>query len=177
MNNEILKASGESLYGENWVSPLANDLNINRKTIQRYNSGEMQVNQKIKKEIAELLSIRERKIKKIRLSIDDSFAAENARQEAIKSFLSLNTSKLTPITKVYCRLRFNNAFYKADIQLEKPEDLEGWQSHQFDEKYFVRDLVDIRKVLSKKMEDVMAVHDEYLIGSYSLETSMFDFNY
>lgn len=177
MNKEILKASGEALYGENWVSPLANDLNINRKTIQRYNSGEIPVNPKIKADIAELLSIREHKIKKIRLSVDGSFAAENARQEAIKSFLSLNTSKLAPTTKVYCRLKFNNAFYKADIQLEKPENQEGWQSHQFDEKYFIHDLVDIRKVLSKKMEDGMAIFDEKLEGEYSLEHSMFDFNY
>ena len=89
-----------------------------------------------------------------------------------------NGSQLSPQAKVYCRLRFNNnGFFKADIQLQEPKDKSGWQAHQFDEKYFIRDLVNITRILSEKMQDVMSVFDEDLDGEYSLEHSMFDFNY
>jgi hypothetical protein len=178
MNAKILSAIGEALYGVNWVTPLAKDLNINRKTIQRYISGELKINPNIAIDLANILSDREYSINKLRLFIDESFASKDARLKAIKLFMQSNGSQLSPQSKVYCRLRFNNnGFFKADIQLQEPKDKSGWQAHQFDEKYFIRDLVNITRILSEKMQDVMSVFDEDLDGEYSLEHSMFDFNY
>ena len=61
MKKEILMESGECLYGNQWVSPLADDLNINRKTIQRYNSGELDPNPRLQHEIIALFRSAKRK--------------------------------------------------------------------------------------------------------------------
>lgn len=177
MNKEILKAIGEALHGEQWVTPLSKDLNINRKTIQRYMNGELKINSGIASDLASLLSQRQDRIIKLRLFVDESFAAKDARLKAIKAFKRSDASKLTVESKVYCRLRYNNGYFKADIQLEKPLDMQGWQSHQFDEKYFMRDVVNLDEVLSEKLNDSMAIFDENLQGEYSLESSLLDFSY
>ena len=178
MNKEIFKNAGELLHGKDWVTPLANDLNINRKTVQRWNKDELRINDNITDEVANLLYSKEQRIKKLRLSLSESFKCEDARQRAIKKFLDWNTSKLTPASKIYCKLGFNrDDYYQAEVTLDVPENLEGWQCYEFDEKRFVLELVNIRKELSKKMMDSMAVYDENLIGSYDLESAMDDFNY
>lgn len=178
MNTIILSEIGKALYGLNWVTPLAKDLKINRKTIQRYMSGELKINPNIAIDLAKLLSEREYTINKLRLFIDESFAGKDARLKAIKQFLQSNGSQLTSKSKVYCRLRSNNnGYFKADIQLEEPKDKSGWQSHQFDEKYFMRDILNITQILSEKMQDIMSILDDNLKGEYSLEHSFLDFNY
>ena len=55
--------------------------------------------------------------------------------------------------------------------------MQGWQSHQFDEKYFMRDVVNLDEVLSEKLNDSMAIFDENLQGEYSPESSLLDFSY
>ena len=87
MNKEILKAIGEALHGEQWVTPLSKDLNINRKTIQRYMNGELKINSGIASDLASLLSQRQDRIIKLRLFVDESFAAKDARLKAIKAIL------------------------------------------------------------------------------------------
>lgn len=178
MNKEIFKKAGELLYGNQWISPLGKDLNINPKTIWRYNNDELRINDNIASEVESLLLVRQQRIQKLRLSLNDAFKCEDARQRAIKKFLDWNTSKLTPASKIYCKLGFNgDDYYQAEVTLDVPENMHGWQCYEFDEKRFVLELVNIRKELSKKMMDSMAVYDENLIGSYDLEPAMDDFNY
>lgn len=40
MNPELLRRAGEGLYGPNWYSALAQDLRINRRTLQRWAAGD-----------------------------------------------------------------------------------------------------------------------------------------
>ena len=58
MKKENLQLAGELLHGNEWVSPLAADLTINRKTIQRYNNGENAINQNLAPEIVALLTVK-----------------------------------------------------------------------------------------------------------------------
>lgn len=53
--NNLLPLIGKALYGEQWVSSIANDLHVNRKTIQRYANNEVAVNPKLYPEILDLL--------------------------------------------------------------------------------------------------------------------------
>ena len=73
MKKELLVNAGENLFGENWVSPLADDLKINRKTIQRYNSGEIAVNQNIAPELVALLSVRKAAIENTINAIESDY--------------------------------------------------------------------------------------------------------
>lgn len=51
---------GKALYGENWRAPLAKDLNINERTMRRYEKGELEVNPKL---IPELINLIDQNIK------------------------------------------------------------------------------------------------------------------
>ena len=62
MKKELLGNAGQLLHGNDWVTPLSIDLAINRKTIQRYNSGENQINQNLAPEIVALLSVKKESI-------------------------------------------------------------------------------------------------------------------
>ena len=62
MKKELLANAGQLLHGNDWVTPLSIDLAINRKTIQRYNSGENQINQNLAPEIVALLSVKKESI-------------------------------------------------------------------------------------------------------------------
>ena len=73
MKKELLVNAGVNLFGENWVSPLADDLKINRKTIQRYNSGEIAVNQNIAHELVALLSVRKAAIENTINAIESDY--------------------------------------------------------------------------------------------------------
>ncbi len=53
---------GEALYGEQWVSPLARDLNINRKSLQRYVSGEREANPNLYKDMLLLLVNKQKQV-------------------------------------------------------------------------------------------------------------------
>lgn len=175
LNVENLIKCGEALYGANWVSPLARDLNINRKTIQRYVNGELKLLGKIDSDLANLLYVRNRKIAKLLLIIDESHSAKDARSKAINVFKRTDAKGLTPQSKVYCRLRYNkNGYYHADIQVKEPIDKTGWQCHEFDEKYFMCDVVNLDETLGQKLQEVMAIFDENLEGEYSVELSLLD---
>ena len=58
MKKELLANAGQLLHGNDWVTPLSIDLAINRKTIQRYNSGENAINQNLAPEIVALLTVK-----------------------------------------------------------------------------------------------------------------------
>lgn len=175
LNLESLIESGKALHGANWVTPLARDLNINRKTIQRYVNGELKQLGKFDADLASLLYVRNRKIEKLLLILDEAHSAKDARNKAIREFKRGGASHLTPQSKVYCRLRFNqNGYYRADIQVNEPDNKSGWQCHEFDNKYFMRDVVNLDETLGQKLQDHMAVFDGNLNGEHSLELSLLD---
>jgi hypothetical protein len=53
--NDILRRAGEALYGESWVAPLSDALDINPRTIQRWASGKNEINPAIWQEILDLI--------------------------------------------------------------------------------------------------------------------------
>lgn len=85
--------------------------------------------------------------------------------DAVESFLQWNQSKITIESCIYCKLEFshdefNNEQHHATITLEKPMDLSDWHVLSFDEKYFMRDMINIRSELKKKLQRIFAVKKE-----------------
>lgn len=168
LTRKNLLAIGVELYGGNWIPLLAQDLQINAKDIENYINGNGPAIGKVD-DISDLLVAKETQVHKLLSSLNELYRGYDARNLAIKHFKQGDASQLTKDSKVYCRLRFNpKGFYKADIQLQEPKEKFGWQAHQFDEKYFVRDLVNLDQVLAEKLQNHMAVVDVDLEGEESL---------
>ena len=51
MTPELLRSAGEALYGASWRAPLARDLGVSDRTIQRWLRGEYHIPQAIRLEI------------------------------------------------------------------------------------------------------------------------------
>lgn len=81
--NKLIIEIGKLLHGEQFVSPLANDLDINRKTIQRYISEEVAVNPNLYPEILNLLKQHQKKANHL---IEKVEAYCNEHKYAIKIF-------------------------------------------------------------------------------------------
>lgn len=81
--NNLITAIGKLLHGEQFVSPLAKDLNINRKTIQRYISKEAAVNPKLYPEILELLKQHQANVQRLIRNVEDYC---NEYNYAVKKF-------------------------------------------------------------------------------------------
>jgi len=67
---KLIAQIGEALYGDGWVSALARDLGINRKTIQRYASGEYEVNPNLYAELQMLLNNRASQIQQVQAELN-----------------------------------------------------------------------------------------------------------
>ena len=83
--------------------------------------------------------------------------------EAIKNFLWWNQSKITIESVIYCKLEFshddfNNEKYYVTITLKKPSNLNDWHVLSFDEKYFMRDMINIHSELKNKLQRSFAVY-------------------
>jgi len=168
MTVNILVASGQALYGDTWIPLLAKDLQIDALDIERYIDREGPCIGKVDA-LSDLLVQKEAKVHQALIALNESYRANDARIEAIKAFKRGDASQLTTESKVYCRLRFNmKGFYKADIQIQEPKEKTGWQVHEFDKKYFIRDVVNLDEVLAEKMQVHMAVVDVDLEGEYKL---------
>ena len=81
--NKLIIEIGKLLHGEQFVSALANDLDINRKTIQRYISEEVAVNPNLYPEILNLLKQHQKKANHL---IEKVEAYCNEHKYAIKIF-------------------------------------------------------------------------------------------
>lgn len=53
-----LRRIGEALYGERWKVPLAGDLGVNRKTVQRWLNGHSAIPPEVAGELAALMRAR-----------------------------------------------------------------------------------------------------------------------
>ena len=53
-----LAAAGEALYGPRWQSALADDLGVNRKAIQRWMNGRLEIPESLPDELRALLAAR-----------------------------------------------------------------------------------------------------------------------
>lgn len=163
MTVKILVASGQAIYGENWIAPLANALQINSSDIERYINREGPCIGKVDA-LSDLLVQKEAEVHQALIKLNEAYRANDARIKAIKAFKKGDASQLTAESKVYCRLRFNiKGFYKADVQIQEPKEKTGWQVHEFDNKYFMRDVVNLDEVLAEKMQVHMALVDVDLV--------------
>lgn len=166
MTVKNLIASGLAIYGENWIAPLANDLQIDKADIEKYIARTGPCIGKVDA-VCDLLVQKEVQVHQALINMNEEHRANDARILAIKAFKRGDASKLTAESKVYCRLRFNmHGFYKADIQIQQPKERTGWQVHEFDSKYFMRDVVNLDEVLAEKMQVHMAVVDVDLEGDF-----------
>lgn len=164
MKTEI-EIIGTALFGKSWMSQIAENLvgkdgePLTRQAVQNWQRSD-RVPHWAK---AELKIIAQKRLTEIQ-AINDMF--NNHEQEVgrvIGNFIYQSGTKLTVNSVVYCQLRFsadkyNNEIYQAEISLE-PKNVDGWQKHQFDEKHFQRDLINIRKILKEKLQLIYAVKD------------------
>ena len=108
MKKELLANAGQLLHGNDWVTPLSVDLAINRKTIQRYNSGENQINQNLAPEIVALLSVKKESI-------------DNAIQEIESDYY---IDEKVDLTKTFVVV--SEGGYLLDEQFNTIEDAKKW---------------------------------------------------
>ena len=121
MKKELLVSAGENLFGENWVSPLADDLKINRKTIQRYNSGEIAVNQNIAPELVALLSVRKAAIENTINAIESDYYIDE-KVDLTKTFVVVSEGG-----------------HLLGEQFKTLEDAKAWVNNEFeiDDQYLI----------------------------------------
>lgn len=163
MKTEI-EIIGKALFGKSWMTQIAENLkdqngeSITRQSVQnwhRHNRVPMWAKDQLKK----IASVRLSEIQELNKLFDNYDFVVN---DAIESFLWWNQSKITIESSIYCKLEFsqdefNNEQYHATITLEKPTDLGDWHVLNFDEKYFMRDMINIRNELKKKLQRIFAV--------------------
>ncbi|WP_347455684.1 hypothetical protein [Acinetobacter thermotolerans] len=163
MKTEI-EIIGTALFGKSWMTQIAENLkdqngeSLTRQSVQnwhRHNRLPMWAKEQLKK----LAAARLAEIQELNKTFDDyDFVID----EAIENFLWWNQSKITVESSIYCKLEFshdefNNEQHHAAITLEKPSDLNDWHILNFDEKYFMRDMINIRSELKNKLQRSFAV--------------------
>lgn len=163
MKTEI-EIIGEALFGKSWMTQIAENLKnhhgetLDRQSVQNWHRRNS-MPEWVKVELKELAKKRLNEIKEINNLFDNYDQAVDA---AIKNFLWWNHVELNLESIIYCKLTFDlnesgYESYKAEITLDKPDELSGWQALDFDEKYFKRDLIYIRDELKKKLDRVFAI--------------------
>ncbi|RLL43015.1 hypothetical protein D9K79_11650 [Acinetobacter cumulans] len=163
MKTEI-EIIGTALFGKSWMTQIAENLkdqngqSITRQSVQNWHRHN-RVPMWAKEQLKVLAAVRLAEIQALSKTFDDyDFVVD----EAIENFLWWNQSKITIESSIYCKLEFthdefNNQRHHATITLEKPTDLSDWHVLDFDEKYFMRDMVNIRNELKKKLQRSFAV--------------------
>lgn len=163
MKTEI-QIIGEALFGKSWMTQISENLkdqkgeSITRQSVQNWHRHN-RVPVWAKEQLKTLAATRLAEIQAISRSFDDY---DFVISEVIENFLWWNQSKITVESNIYCKLEFaydefNNENHHAMITLEKPTDLSDWHILSFDEKYFLRDMVNIRTELKKKLQRSFAV--------------------
>lgn len=163
MKTEI-QIIGEALFGKSWMTQIAENLkDQNGESITRQSVQNWQRNNRVpmwaKEQLKKLAAARLAEIQELNNTFDDY---DFVVSEVIESFLWWNQSKITIESSIYCKLEFsndefNNEQYHATITLEKPTDSSDWHVLNFDEKYFMRDMINIRNELKKKLQRSFAV--------------------
>lgn len=163
MKTEI-QIIGEALFGKSWMTQIAENLkdqngeSITRQSVQNWHRHN-RVPAWAKDQLKALAAARLAEIQALNKSFDDYDFVVN---DAIESFLWWNQSKIAIESSIYCKLEFshdefNNEQHHATITLDKPIDQSGWHVLSFDEKYFLRDMINIRAELKKKLDRSFAV--------------------
>lgn len=162
MKTEI-QIIGEALFGKSWMTQIAENLkdqngeSITRQSVQNWHRHD-RVPMWAKDQLKALAAARLNEIQELNKTFDNYDAEVN---EAIEKFLWWNQSKITVESEIHCKLEFNddskNEEYFATITLEKPSDLSDWHILSFDEKYFMRDMINIRAELKNKLQRSFAV--------------------
>lgn len=162
MKSEV-EIIGTALFGKSWMSQVAENLigtdgnPLTRQAIQNWHRSD-RLPQWAK---SELKKVAQKRLSEIQ-AINDTFNNhDSVVNQVVDNFIHWNGSKLNAQSSIYCQLRFgadkyNNEVCEAEISLE-PKTGEGWQKHQFDEKYFQRDLLNIRKILREKLDPIFAI--------------------
>lgn len=163
MKTEI-QIIGEALFGKSWMSQIAENLkDQNGKAITRQSVQNWQRNNRVplwaKEQLKTLATVRLNEIQALNKTFDNH---DFIVSEAIEKFLAWSQSKITVESNIYCKLEFthdefNNEQHHATITLEKPTDLSDWHVLSFDEKYFLRDMINIRSELKEKLQRSFAV--------------------
>lgn len=163
MKTEI-EIIGTALFGKSWMTQIAENLkdqngeSITRQSVQNWHRHN-RVPMWAKEQLKVLAAVRLAEIQALSKTFDDyDFVVD----EAIEKFLWWNQSKITIESSIYCKLEFthdefNNEQYHATITLEKPTDSSDWHVLNFGEKYFMRDMINIRNELKKKLQRSFAV--------------------
>lgn len=163
MKTEI-EIIGTALFGKSWMTQIAENLkdqngeSITRQSVQNWHRRN-RVPVWAKEQLKVLVAVRLAEIQALSKTFDDyDFVVD----KVIEKFLWWNQSKITIESSIYCKLEFsqdefNNEQHHATITLEKPTDLSDWHVLDFDEKYFMRDMVNIRNELKKKLQRSFAV--------------------
>lgn len=86
---KLITQIGESLYGADWKSALASDLNINRKTIQRYASGEYEISPNLYTELQVLLA------KRLTQICDAQNQLNQKIQERLSMMITVQSNKIS----------------------------------------------------------------------------------
>lgn len=163
MKTEI-QIIGESLFGKSWMTQIAENLkdqkgeSITRQSVQNWHRHN-RVPAWAKEQLKALAAARLAEIQELNKTFDNYDVEVN---EAVEKFLRWNQSKLSVDSEIYCKLEFthdefNNENHHATITLEKPSDLNDWHALSFDEKYFMRDMINIRSELKEKLQRSFAV--------------------
>lgn len=137
----ITKA-GEALHGDDWKTPLANSLNLNRKTMQRYAAGEMQVNPRLWAEIIDLINDKIEDLQDAKLEI-----LTMTKQAITINGLTIyaNKAELAGRTEFYNGLTFSANPYTANaVDKNGGEYLVAWEDKDdntdFDAPDFIWDM-------------------------------------
>jgi hypothetical protein len=59
LNSNLLRRTGEGLYGPNWHSALAQDLRVNRRVLQRWAAGDAPLPRTLRRDLARLVAARQ----------------------------------------------------------------------------------------------------------------------
>ena len=65
LSPELLRSCGEALYGQQWQAPIARDLEVALRTVQRWAAGEFGMPEGIGSELADLIRARRGRLTEI----------------------------------------------------------------------------------------------------------------
>lgn len=160
----VIETIGTALFGDSWMSQIAKNLNgldgnaITRQAVQNWHRSDRvplwaknQLSKLAKKRLNDLIDLN---------NLFDNY--ESVVNSAIEHFLWWNQSKLDVSSVIYCKLTFETNdlgfdTHQAIITLDQPDCLQDWHTLKFEEKYFIRDMINIRDELKKKLSRSFAV--------------------
>jgi hypothetical protein len=76
LSSDLIRRSGRALYGEHWVTELADALHVNRKTVQRWHRGDTAPQPGVWTELAELIEYRRAELSAVRQALSSVTQSE-----------------------------------------------------------------------------------------------------